>query len=149
MNGAAFYGDTSGLAFLLGISMVVADRRRRHAGGDLVAQFQYSWPRGERDGKFAIGNNVLIIAGALEGAGGFILSLIMSKAMNRSFANIIFGAFGAAPSASNALKLARAEEPKSTSPEDAAVQLAYASSVVIIPGVTAWRSPRRSTSAAS
>ncbi len=46
---------------------------------------------------FAIGNNVLIIAGALDGAGGFILSIMMSKAMNRSFGNIIFGAFGAAP----------------------------------------------------
>jgi NAD(P) transhydrogenase subunit beta len=82
---------------------------------------------------FAIGNNVLIIAGALEGAGGFILSLIMSKAMNRSFANIIFGAFGAAPAAGAAIKGA-AKEPKTISPEDAATQLAYASSVVIVPG---------------
>src|ERR1019366_2143591 len=64
---------------------------------------------------------------------GFILSLMMSKAMNRSFGNIIFGAFGAAPSASTAVKGA-AKEPKSITPEDAAVQLAYASSVVIIPG---------------
>ena len=72
---------------------------------------------------FAIGNNVLIIAGALDGASGFILSIIMCKAMNRSFGNVIFGAFGAAaePPASCVTG-----EMKEISVEDAAVQLAYA-----------------------
>ena len=51
---------------------------------------------------FAIGNNVLIIAGALDGASGFLLSILMSKAMNRSFANVLFGAFGTAPAATSA-----------------------------------------------
>lgn len=130
MNGAAFY-TVLGLAFLLGISMVLPI-----GGGDMPVVISllnsYAGLAAAATG-FAIGNNVLIIAGALEGAGGFILSLMMSKAMNRSFGNIIFGAFGAAPTKSSAAK-GEAKEPRSITPEDAAVQLAYASSVVIIPG---------------
>jgi NAD(P) transhydrogenase subunit beta len=81
---------------------------------------------------FAIGNNVLIIAGALDGASGFILSIVMSKAMNRSFQNVIFGAFGAAPTAST--KTASGLSVRSISAEDAAIQLAYAKLVIIVPG---------------
>ena len=51
---------------------------------------------------FALNNNVLIIAGALDGASGFLLSMMMSKAMNRSFANVLFGAFGGATEARRA-----------------------------------------------
>ena len=81
---------------------------------------------------FAIGNNVLIIAGALDGSSGFILSLLMSKAMNRSFANVLFGAFGAqvAVGARSAAGLTV----RSITPEDAAIQLAYARSVIVVPG---------------
>jgi NAD(P) transhydrogenase subunit beta len=81
---------------------------------------------------FAIGNNVLIIAGALDGASGFILSIIMSKAMNRSFANVLFGAFGAAPEAS--AKTAQGLTVRSITPEDAAIQLAFARLVIVVPG---------------
>src|SRR3954468_5423722 len=81
---------------------------------------------------FAIGNEVLIIAGALDGASGFILSLLMSKAMNRSFANVLFGAFGAQAATSG--KKAGDLQVRSVSVEDAAIQLAYAQLVVIIPG---------------
>jgi H+-translocating NAD(P) transhydrogenase subunit beta len=81
---------------------------------------------------FAINNDVLIIAGALDGASGFILSIIMSKAMNRSFGNVIFGAFGSAVTASG--KTSEGLVAKSISAEDAAVQLAYAGRVVFVPG---------------
>jgi NAD(P) transhydrogenase subunit beta len=82
---------------------------------------------------FAIGNNVLIIAGALDGASGFILSIIMSKAMNRSFGNVLFGAFGSAgglPSAKTATGLTV----RPISIDDAAIQLAYAQHVIVVPG---------------
>ena len=81
---------------------------------------------------FAIGNDVLIIAGALDGASGFILSIVMSKAMNRSFSNVLFGAFGSAPT--TATRSAEGLSVASISAEDAALQLAYAHSVIVIPG---------------
>src|SRR5919205_162346 len=81
---------------------------------------------------FAIGNNVLIIAGALDGASGFLLSIIMSKAMNRSFTNILFGAFGSATVASTKSAVGLSVNPVSV--EDAAIQLAYARSVIVVPG---------------
>ena len=81
---------------------------------------------------FAIGNQVLIIAGALDGASGFILSILMSKAMNRSFGNVLFGAFGAATTASGTK--AAGMQVRSINVEDAAIQLAYAQLVIIIPG---------------
>jgi NAD(P) transhydrogenase subunit beta len=81
---------------------------------------------------FAIGNNVLVIAGALDGASGFILSIIMSRAMNRSFTNVLFGAFGAAPAAS--ARTAEGLTVHAITPEDAAIQLAYARLVIVVPG---------------
>jgi H+-translocating NAD(P) transhydrogenase subunit beta len=81
---------------------------------------------------FAIGNNVLIIAGALDGASGFLLSVLMSKAMNRSFGNVLFGAFGAA--AVKSTKTSAGLTVHSISAEDAAMRLAYARSVIVVPG---------------
>jgi H+-translocating NAD(P) transhydrogenase subunit beta len=82
---------------------------------------------------FVIGNNVLIIAGALDGASGFLLSILMSKAMNRSFTNILFGAFGSAQIAASG-KSAVGLTAKSLTPEDAAIRLAYARRVIVVPG---------------
>jgi NAD(P) transhydrogenase subunit beta len=82
---------------------------------------------------FALGNNVLIIAGALDGASGFLLSVLMSKAMNRSFSNVLFGAFGGSVAAASTTSTSGLTV-KSVSVEDAATQLAYARSVIIVPG---------------
>jgi NAD(P) transhydrogenase subunit beta len=82
---------------------------------------------------FAIDNVVLIIAGALDGASGFILSILMSKAMNRSFANVLFGAFGS-QTMNTEMRRAGAAQVRSISVEDAAIQLAYAQLVIVVPG---------------
>ena len=84
---------------------------------------------------FALQNNVLIIAGALDGASGFILSILMSRAMNRSFGNVLFGAFGGADaSAAAAGESMEGKTVRSITVEDAAIQLAYARHVIVIPG---------------
>jgi NAD(P) transhydrogenase subunit beta len=82
---------------------------------------------------FAIGNVILIISGSLDGASGFILSILMSKAMNRSFTNVLFGAFGSETKAVGA-KSSAGLSVRSISVEDAAIQLAYAQLVIVIPG---------------
>jgi NAD(P) transhydrogenase subunit beta len=81
---------------------------------------------------FVLGSKLLIVAGALDGASGFILSVNMSKAMNRSFTNVLFGAFGQEQAAAAGTKEARPV--RSASPEEAAGILAAASKVVIVPG---------------
>ncbi len=84
---------------------------------------------------FALDNLVLVVCGALDGGSGFVLAMVMSKAMNRSFTNVIFGAFGSvaggaavggAKSASVAVNEA--------SVEDAAEMLRAAASVIVVPG---------------
>ena len=82
---------------------------------------------------FVIDNEVLIIAGALVGSSGIILSQIMCRAMNRSLTNVLFGAFGATAGASGGTS-ASGLTVKSIAPEDFAVQLAYARKVIIVPG---------------
>ena len=81
---------------------------------------------------FVIGNTVLIISGALVGSSGIILSQLMCRAMNRSLTNVLFGAFGAAPTAS--ARTAEGLTAKPITAEDAALQLAYAGRVIIVPG---------------
>jgi len=81
---------------------------------------------------FIILNPVLIVTGALVGASGIILTLIMCKAMNRSIANLLFSGFGATDAVSK--KAGPASEPKAITAEDAYLILEAASSVVFIPG---------------
>jgi H+-translocating NAD(P) transhydrogenase subunit beta len=83
---------------------------------------------------FAIQNNVLIICGALDGASGFLLSILMSKAMNRSFGNVLFGAFGSPPPALAAGTQTKDLTVHSVSAEDAAMRMAYAGEVIVVPG---------------
>lgn len=80
---------------------------------------------------FALGNNVLIIAGTLDGFSGFILSILMCKAMNRPITNVLFGAFGAVEEGATDQAQGTMRE---VSAEDVAVQLAYARQVVFVPG---------------
>jgi NAD(P) transhydrogenase subunit beta len=81
---------------------------------------------------FVLDSKLLIVAGALDGASGFILSLNMSKAMNRSFSNVLFGAFGQEQAAGAAAQETR--NVRSASAEEAAAILSAANKVVIVPG---------------
>ncbi|HEY7353599.1 MAG TPA: NAD(P)(+) transhydrogenase (Re/Si-specific) subunit beta [Terriglobales bacterium] len=81
---------------------------------------------------FVLNSKVLVVAGALDGSSGFILSVIMCKAMNRSFTNVLFGAFGQVTASSAAAHEERTV--RSASPEEAAGILEAASKVVIVPG---------------
>jgi NAD(P) transhydrogenase subunit beta len=81
---------------------------------------------------FVLNSKLLIIAGALDGSSGFILSVIMSKAMNRSFTNVIFGAFGQVAAAAGGA--AEAKQVRSATAEEAAAILSAANKVVIVPG---------------
>jgi NAD(P) transhydrogenase subunit beta len=85
---------------------------------------------------FVLGNNVLIISGALVGASGTLLTILMGKAMNRSLSNVLFGAFGkVAPMSPEALAgAAKSANIRAATVDDVAVMLAYARQVVVVPG---------------
>ncbi|MBW4487023.1 MAG: NAD(P)(+) transhydrogenase (Re/Si-specific) subunit beta [Trichocoleus desertorum ATA4-8-CV12] len=83
---------------------------------------------------FILGNNMLIIAGALVGASGIILTQIMCKAMNRSLTNVLFSAFGSGVAATTAEGAQGDKVIHSIDPEEGAMMLGYARSVVIVPG---------------
>src|SRR5215218_6856859 len=127
---SAFYSMLA-LATLLGVLMVIPI-----GGADMpvvVALLNSYCGLAAAATGFALGNSILIISGSLDGASGFLLSILMSKAMNRSFANVLFGAFGGgAPAA--AVGAGGALPVRAISAEDAAIQLAYASRVIIVPG---------------
>ena len=77
-------------------------------------------------------NQVLVVAGMLVGASGTLLTLLMSRAMNRPLSNVMFGGFGAESAAAGGTAVARPV--RQTSAEDAAVAMAFANRVIVIPG---------------
>ena len=81
---------------------------------------------------FVLNNKVLIIAGTLDGFSGFILSILMCRAMNRSITNVLFGAFGSAATAEAGSE--QQGSMREVALEDIATQLAYANKVVFVPG---------------
>ncbi|MBI2828074.1 MAG: NAD(P)(+) transhydrogenase (Re/Si-specific) subunit beta [Acidobacteria bacterium] len=124
-----FYGVVA-LALVLGVLLVMPI-----GGADMPVVISllnsYSGVAAAMTG-FVINNEVLIIAGALVGSAGVILSQLMCKAMNRSLANVLFGAFGAVVTAGK--KSAEGLTVKSITAEDFAIQLAYAQKVIVVPG---------------
>ena len=85
---------------------------------------------------FVLENTALIIGGTLVGASGTLLTILMGRAMNRSLANVLFGAFGGGAPAAEAAATGGGEAKgyREVSAEDCAVMLAYASRVVVVPG---------------
>ncbi|HKQ05295.1 MAG TPA: NAD(P)(+) transhydrogenase (Re/Si-specific) subunit beta [Blastocatellia bacterium] len=127
-TGVAFY-TMVGLAFAFGVLLVLPIGA---ADMPVVMSLMNSYAGlAAAATGFAISNNVLIIAGTLDGFSGFILSILMCRAMNRSVTNVLFGAFGS----DSAVQAVQAEGVmREVSPEDVAVQLAYARQVVFAPG---------------
>ncbi len=125
---AVFY-SMLGIAFLFGVMLVIPI-----GSADMPVVMSllnsYAGLAAAATG-FVLSNNVLIIAGTLDGFSGFILSVLMCKAMNRSITNVLFGGFGAAvaEATSNAGGVMR-----EITLDDAAMQLAFASRVVFVPG---------------
>jgi NAD(P) transhydrogenase subunit beta len=118
-----------GMALLLGVLLVIPI-----GGADMPVVISllnsYSGIAAAMTG-FVIRNEVLIISGALVGSSGIILSNIMCRAMNRSLANVLFGAFGGSAASQ---KTAEGLTVRQISAEDAAVQLAFARQVIVVPG---------------
>ena len=84
---------------------------------------------------FLLHNNVLIVAGALVGASGTLLTLLMGRAMNRSIGNVLFGAFGSVTAGGAGAGAAEdGRSARSTTAEDLAIMLGYARKVVFVPG---------------
>jgi proton-translocating NAD(P)+ transhydrogenase subunit beta len=123
-----FYG-MAGLAFVFGVLMVLPIGA---ADMPVVMSLMNSYAGlAAAATGFAISNNVLIIAGTLDGFSGFILSVLMCRAMNRSITNVLFGAFGAEAAAGEGGASGEMREVKA---EDIGVQLAYAGQVIFVPG---------------
>ena len=125
---AVFFYSLVGCAFLFGVLLVIPI-----GSADMPVVMSllnsYAGLSSAATG-FVLSNNVLIIAGTLDGFSGFILSILMCKAMNRSITNVLFGGFGAVIAGDTAA----AGSMREVTLDDVAVQLAYANQVVFVPG---------------
>jgi H+-translocating NAD(P) transhydrogenase subunit beta len=83
---------------------------------------------------FVLDSTVLIVSGMLVGAAGTLLTLLMAKAMNRSVANVLFGAFGQVQAGAGEGRADDGRTVRATTPEDVAVQLSFARKVIVVPG---------------
>ena len=125
----AFFYIMLGLAFVFGVMLVIPI-----GSADMPVVMSllnsYAGLAAAATG-FVLSNNVLIIAGTLDGFSGFILSVLMCKAMNRSITNVLFGGFGAVIAEASTDSGGVMRE---ISFDDAAMQLAFANRVVFVPG---------------
>lgn len=140
LTGVFTYDPTNTLVFwiLLGVSLLVGITIVLPIGGaDMPVVISllnsFSGIAAAMAG-FVLSNNLLIVSGALVGAAGFILTQIMCKAMNRSLMNVIFGTFGGDGAGGSSSGAGGDKTVRETSAEDLAIQIAYASKVVIVPG---------------
>ncbi len=83
---------------------------------------------------FVLDSTVLIVSGMLVGASGTLLTLMMAKAMNRSVANVLFGAFGQVQPGAGGPREDDGRTVRATTPDDVAVQLSFARKVIVVPG---------------
>ena len=83
---------------------------------------------------FVLDSTVLIVSGMLVGAAGTLLTLLMAKAMNRSVANVLFGAFGQVQTVAGGVRADDGRSVRATTPDDVAVQLSFARKVIVVPG---------------
>jgi NAD(P) transhydrogenase subunit beta len=129
-SAAIFFYVMVGLAFVFGVLLVIPI-----GAADMPVVMSllnsYAGLAAAATG-FVLSNNVLIIAGTLDGFSGFILSILMCRAMNRSMTNVLFGAFGSA--AETVATDGQQGTMREVGVEDVAVQLAYAKQVVFVPG---------------
>jgi len=130
-NALSFFWVALGCAFVLGILFVLPI-----GGADMPVVISllnsFTGLAAAATG-FVLGNSVLIIAGALVGASGTLLTVLMGRAMNRSITNVLFGAFGAVTT-STATGGAKQHTVRSVSADDVAAMLAYANEVIVVPG---------------
>jgi NAD(P) transhydrogenase subunit beta len=129
-----FFWSLCGVGLLLGITLVLPI-----GGADMPVVIcllnSYAGLAAAATG-FALKNNVLIICGALDGGSGFLLGIMMSKAMNRSFSNVLFGAFGKVDEGAKpkALGEGGGPAPNEGTVEDAVDMLGGARTVIVVPG---------------